>query len=86
MQFLLPVIDQRSRADHQRSPGSALRIDLHLLGQKDRDRLQGFTQSHVVSQNTAESIGVQHPHPPVADDLIFAQGLPEAGRYIEVRV
>ena len=57
-----------------------------MVGQKDRDGLQCFAQPHVICQNTAEPVRVQHPHPAVARDLVFAQDFPEPCRHIEIRV
>ena len=86
MQLLLPVVDEGRGTHDQRRPRLLLRVDLVVVGQKDRDGLQCFAQSHIICQNTAEPVRVQHPHPAVARDLVFAQDFPELYRHVEIRV
>ena len=86
VKFFLPVVDQRRRAHDQRCPGFFLRVDLIVVGQKDCYGLQGFAQSHVVCQDASESVGVEYAHPPVSDDLVFAQDIPEFCGHIEISV
>ena len=80
MEFLFPVIDQRSRANNERSADGAFLF----FGQEHRNHLQCFPKAHFVRQDSAKAAGRQCPQPLIAVDLITAQFLPQFFRHLVV--
>ena len=74
--LLLPVVEERGRAHNERSRRLFPCHILIVVGEKKRCGLQCFAKPHVIRQNTAEPVLIEHAHPSVADGLIFAEHIP----------
>ena len=83
LQFLLPIVHQRCRADDQRGVRHCM---LQLVCQQDGDHLQGFSQSHIVRQNARKTDPGQCAHPLVAVDLIVSHDFFKRCRNREIRI
>src|SRR5258708_9228564 len=57
--FLLPVADDRGRADQQHRPAAVLIV----LTLNERERLDGLAESHVIGEARAESPSFQKLQP-----------------------
>ena len=75
--FGFPVINKRRRTYHD---GDRPRSSRFPLSQQDRDHLNRFSQSHLIGQNSAETVSVQHSHPSEPGFLIAAKRCRKSGR------
>ena len=86
MDLLLPVIDERGRADNEGRLRLFSRDILIVVGKKKRCGLQCFAKAHVICQNTAEAVLIEHSHPSVSDGLVFAKYVLQGRRHVVIRV
>src|SRR5579862_93102 len=77
MYFLLPVAQGAHRRDDQYGFGQAALLFFQV---QVRQRLYGFSQSHVIGENAAEAMATQKLQPPETFFLVGAEGGAKAGR------
>ena len=77
-ELLAPVVNQRCGSHNHRNP-------VPLQRREQRNDLQRFPQTHIVSQNSAKSAMIQHAEPLIPHCLIRAQHSPERLGHLKVR-
>ena len=83
-QFVQPVIDERWRRNHKHRLLTLTDIRQHRYDESDA--LQGFAESHVISQDSAEFILGQQLEPTETRFLVIAEYTVQTFRYVWIEL